>query len=183
VSEVIVGVLFAIIIFGAGWLIFFYNNMINMRTQAEDRWGQIYTLMGKRNYLLGGYIEILFEEGIEKLELLTEIVLARARLMNSETLEEIMKFSKKISDLLKHIFLLCKEYPELEGNPDYMMSEIQLKELEERLEVCCSIYNEAAFSYNNYVALFPHNMASRLLGVEKLPLFQTHGPGQVDCMV
>lgn len=182
-SEVIVGILFAIIIFGAGWLILFYNKMINLRTRAEDRWRQICSVMGKRNHLLGGYLEMLFEKGIEELGVLTDIVLARARLMNSETLEEIMKSSKKTSHLLRHIFLLCTEYPEFEGNPDYVMSELQLKELEEKLEVCRYAYNEAALSYNKYVAVFPNNMASRLLGVEKLPLFQTEDRGKVDCVV
>jgi len=70
---------------------------------------------------------------------------------------------------------LLQEYMDLEAEAGFIPLEQQLKELEEKIEVCRYIYNDAVSTYNKFLSIFPNNVSARILGVKELPYFQEVG--------
>ncbi|KJS84857.1 MAG: hypothetical protein JM58_10070 [Peptococcaceae bacterium BICA1-8] len=170
--QYIIGTLLVLIIVIAGWLICFYSKMANKKILVEDSWIQLNLQLRKRNDLILEYVDMVFGFKFYKQEILIQIIQARINLMDAKTAIDIMKSSHEISRLLERLFTVSEQCLELKTEASFILLEQQLKELEEKVEVCRYIYNDTVFSYNKFVNIFPNNVCGMILGVEELPLFQ-----------
>ncbi|KJS21680.1 MAG: hypothetical protein VR72_09290 [Clostridiaceae bacterium BRH_c20a] len=170
--QYIIGILLVFIIVTAGWLIFFYSKMANNKILVEDSWTQLDLQHTKRNDLILEYVDMVFGFEAYKQEILLQIIQARANLIDAKAAIDIMKFSQKISRLLERLFTVSEKCIVLKTEASFVLLEQQMRELEEKIEICRYIYNDTVSSYNKFLNIFPNNVCGMILGVEELPYFR-----------
>lgn len=67
---------------------------------------------------------------------------------------------------------VVENYPEIRSNQNFLELQAQLEGTENRIAVERMRYNDIAKEYNVYIRRFPTNIFARLLGFERVSLFE-----------
>ncbi|SDK11866.1 LemA family protein [Natronincola ferrireducens] len=174
--QAIIGLLFISIIVTTGWLLYFYNKILNKRTEVENSWKRIYLQLiylqlKIRADLILDYVETISTgDSLEK-EMINGIMKAQHNFINAVTTDEVMKFSLEISRALEILLDKSNKYRQHKADEDFIQQYNQLKDLNEKAREYYRVYEHKVLNYNTYLTVFPNNITSIILGIKPLPCF------------
>ncbi len=77
-----------------------------------------------------------------------------------------------LGSMLRRLFALSEQYPELRASENFQALQSQLAEAENKIAVSRQIYNDTVLTYNNSIQTIPTNVIASLAGFKERTYFE-----------
>jgi LemA protein len=158
-------------------MVFMYNGLVRLRNMVDEAWNQISVQLKRRHDLIPnlvsavkGYME--FEQ-----ETLTKVVDARnaavaAQAGGPANAAQSAQAENALTGMLRQLFALVENYPQLKANENVMQLQEQLTTTENQIGFSRQHYNSTVRQYNTSIQSFPTNVLAGMFGFRGRDYFQ-----------
>jgi LemA protein len=159
------------------FLVFMYNGLVRLRNMVDEAWNQISVQLKRRHDLIPnlvnavkGYME--FEQ-----ETLTKVIDARnaavtAQAAGPAAAAQSAQAENMLSGMLRQLFALVENYPQLKANENVMQLQEELTTTENQIGFSRQHYNSVVREYNTSIQTFPNALLAGLFGFRARDYFQ-----------
>jgi LemA protein len=154
------------------WIIFTYNLFIRDKNLIKEAWSGIDVQLKRRHNLIPNIVESV--KGYSKYErnLLEEITQKRSEAAKLESIKDKAPAESDLSGMLKNLFIVAENYPDLKANQNFLDLQHQLVEIEDQLQYARRYYNGAIRNYNIRVESFPSNIIAGIFDFKQDNFFE-----------
>ncbi|MGB5289050.1 MAG: LemA family protein [Ignavibacteriaceae bacterium] len=154
------------------WTVFVYNLFIRDKNLIKEAWSGIDVQLKRRHNLIPNLVESV--KGYSKYEknLLEELTRKRSEATKIETIKEKAPAESDLSGMLKSLFVVAENYPDLKANQNFLDLQNQLVEIEDQLQYARRYYNGAIRNYNIRVESFPSNIIAGIFDFKQDNFFE-----------
>ena len=166
------GIILLILIIFLISLVIIYNGIIRLRNNIDKSWANIDVLLKQRSNEIPNLVNAVkgyMKHEKETLEKLTKI---RSYIIKEKTLSKKAAADDMISELLKSIFVVAENYPNLKAGENFLKLQGRITGLENELADRREFYNDSVTIYNIRIQSFPDLMVARLMHVSPVELFK-----------
>ena len=166
---IIIGLIAAIILY----VIVTYNGFVTLREKTNEAWSGIEVQMKLRYNLIPNLVETV--KGYAKHESSTFEAVKRARneaMSNHGSPAEQAQTENMLSGVLKSLFALAEDYPELKANESFQSLQDQLAEVEDKIQAARRYYNGVVRDNNIKIDQFPSNLVANAFNFLKAEFFE-----------
>jgi LemA protein len=159
------------------FLVFMYNGLVRLRNMVDEAWNQISVQLKRRHDLIPnlvnavkGYME--FEQ-----ETLTKVIDARNAAVSAQAAgpaaaAQSAQAENMLSGMLRQLFALVENYPQLKANENVMHLQEELTTTENQIGFSRQHYNSVVREYNTSIQTFPNALLAGLFGFRLRDYFQ-----------
>ena len=133
-----------------------YNNLVRQRNRTDNAWAQVDVQLRRRYDLIPNLVETV--KGYATHE--------------RETVEDQAQAENFLTGMLRQLFALAEDYPELRASENFQQLQAQLDETENDIAIARQIYNDATLTYNNSVQTVPSSIVASISGFETREYFE-----------
>lgn len=154
------------------WIIITYNLFIRDKNLIKEAWSGIDVQLKRRHNLIPNLVAAV--EGYSKYErnLLNEITAKRAKSEEMNNIKEKSVVETDLSGMIKSIFAVVENYPDLKANENFLDLQNQLVEIEDQLQYARRYFNGTVRRYNIRVESFPANIIANLFDFKQEDYFE-----------
>jgi len=154
------------------WFIITYNLFIRDRNLIKEAWSGIDVQLKRRHNLIPGLVETVKAYSTYERKLFNEITEKRSKAEQVQNLKDKAAAETDISGMLKNLFLVVEDYPDLKANVNYLDLQTQLTDIEDQLQYSRRYYNGTVRNYNIRVESFPGNIIAGIFGFKPEDFFE-----------
>ena len=97
---------------------------------------------------------------------------------NSGDLVDQQQAENNLSGLLRHLFALSENYPDLKANQNFLELQRELTDTEDKIQAARRFYNGNVRDFNTKLQLFPTNIFAKKLGFSPAEFFEIKDDSQ-----
>jgi LemA protein len=153
------------------WLWTNYNLLIVKRNRVKNAWAQIDVQLKRRYDLIPNLVEAVKGYAQHERELFEKVTQARAQAMASKGVAEKAQANNQLTEVLKTLFAVAENYPQLKANENFLRLQEELAATENRIAFARQFYNDEAMSYRITIEKFPSNIVARIFGFKPEELY------------
>ncbi len=150
-----------------------YNNLVRLRNRTDNAWAQVDVQLRRRYDLIPNLVETVKGYASHERETFEAVIAARNAAQAATTVEEQAQAENLLTGMLRQVFALAEDYPELRASENFQSLQEQLDETENRIAVSRQIYNDTTLTYNNTVQTVPSSIVASISGFETREYFET----------
>ncbi|GBD88527.1 lemA family protein [bacterium BMS3Abin03] len=154
------------------WLVITYNLFVRDRNLISEAWSGIDVQLKRRHNLIPNLVEIVKSYSKYERELFNEITEKRTKTVNIENIKEKATAETDLSGMLKSLFAVVENYPDLKANVNYLDLQNQLTEIEDQIQYARRYYNGTVRNYNIRVESFPGNIVAGIFDFKQEDYFE-----------
>ena len=144
------------------WLIFIYNNLIQLNQQVDEGWSYINVQLKRRTDLIPNLIETVKGYAVHEKDVFEKVTKARTEFLNANTLKETEAADNMLSGALKSLFAVAEAYPDLKANQNFLELQKELSDTEDKIQASRRFYNATVREYSTFLQSFPVNIIGSL---------------------
>ena len=154
------------------WVVFIYNLFVRDKNLIKEAWSGIDVQLKRRHNLVPNLVESV--RGYSKYEknLFEDITRKRSEAVKVESIKEKAPAESDLSGMLKSLFVVAENYPDLKASQNFLDLQNQLVEIEDQLQYARRYYNGAVRNYNIRVESFPSNIIARIFDYKQDNFFE-----------
>lgn len=170
-GAVVIIVVLLVLIFIV-WPIAIYNSLVRKRVRVDNAWRQIDVQLKRRHDLIPNLVESA--KGYMKYErgTLEKVMEARSRAVRAGGIEEAGQAEGELSRILRQLFALVENYPELKANEQVARLMEELTHTENNIAFARQFYNDMVMDYNTSLQVFPNSIIASLFNFQPKPFFR-----------
>ena len=84
--------------------------------------------------------------------------------MGAKSVNGAAEAERSMQSALGHLFAVAEAYPELKSNTNFQQLQLQLQDVEDKIQAARRFYNAGAKAINTKLKLFPTNLINKLVG-------------------
>ena len=168
----VLGVLFLIVLFVAGYVRTTFNELVSQQEQVRTAWSQVENQIQRRNDLIPNLVETVKGYAKQETTIFTAIADARARIGSAQTIQQKIAANQQMETALARLLFVVENYPVLKSSENFLRLQDELAGTENRLSVERMRYNEIVRAYNIKIRQFPSNLVASAFNFELMPLFE-----------
>jgi LemA protein len=153
-------------------IIIIYNNLVRIRNNIDKSWANIDVLLKQRSSEIPNLVSTVKGYMVHERKTLESLTKARSILLESETLSRKAAVDNLITDLLKTVFAVAENYPNLKAVENFLKLQQRITELENELADRREFYNDSVTIYNIRIESIPDIVVARLLHFKAVDLFK-----------
>ncbi|MDO4208800.1 MAG: LemA family protein [bacterium] len=165
-------VIIAVVVLVLIWVASLYNNMVRMRNNRENAFGNIDVQLKQRYDLVPQLVATVKGYATHERELLERVTAARSACMAATTTNEKIQADNMLTNALSGLKVSVEAYPELKANQNFLQLQNELADIENKLAATRRFFNSATKELNNAVQTFPGNIFANMFGFHKEPMFE-----------
>lgn len=150
-----------------------YNNLVRQRNRTDNAWAQVDVQLRRRYDLIPNLVETVKGYATHERETFEAVIEARNAAQAAGTVQEQAQAENLLTGMLRQLFALAEDYPELRASENFQSLQEQLDETENRIAVSRQIYNDTTLTYNNTVQTVPSSIVASISGFESRDYFET----------
>ncbi|MEJ2196214.1 MAG: LemA family protein [Ignavibacteriaceae bacterium] len=154
------------------WFAIVYNLFIKDRNLIKEAWSGIDVQLKRRHNLIPGLVETVKAYSSYERNLFNEITEKRSKTVHIENVKDKATAENDISGMLKSLFAVVENYPDLKANVNFLDLQNQLIEVEDQLQYSRRYYNGTVRSYNIRVESFPSNIVAGIFNFKTEEFFE-----------
>jgi LemA protein len=170
-GTVIVIVVLLVLIFVV-WPIAIYNSLVRKRVRVDNAWRQIDVQLKRRHDLIPNLVESVKGYMKYERETLEKVMEARSRAVSAGGIEEAGQAEGELSRILRQLFALVENYPELKANEQVARLMEELTHTENNIAFARQFYNDMVMDYNTSLQVFPNSIIASLFNFQPKPFFR-----------
>ena len=153
-------------------MVVLYNKLIKLNVIIEKEYSNIDIDLKKRSDLIPKLVEVVKAYMEHEQETLTKLVESRNRVVDAKDKKEINDANNEVSSLLKDVFALAENYPDLKASSNFLQLQEEINHVEEDLSESRKNYNKSVLDFNNKYMVFPTKLFASILGFKKQEYFK-----------
>jgi LemA protein len=134
IGGVLIGVVVVVLV-----LLYFYNRIRVLSNRIEEAWAQIDVQLKKRYDLVPNLVETV--KGYATHE--------------RESRSGRMEASNELTGVLRTLFAVAENYPQLRASDNFKLLQEQLEGIENKIAYSRQYYNSSVLEYNNVITTIP----------------------------
>ena len=154
------------------WFIITYNLFVRDKNLIKEAWSGIDVQLKRRHNLIPGLVETVKAYSTHERKLFNEVTEKRTKSEQVQNLRDKAAVETDISGMLKNLFLVVENYPDLKANVNFLDLQSQLTEIEDQLQYSRRYYNGTVRNYNIRVESFPSNVIAGIFGFKPEDFFE-----------
>ena len=154
------------------WLVIIYNLFVRDRNLIKEAWSGIDVQLKRRHNLIPNLVKIVKSYSKYERELFNEITEKRSKTVNIENIKEKATAETDLSGMLKSLFAVVENYPDLKANVNFLDLQNQLTEIEDQIQYARRYYNGTVRNYNIRVESFPSNIVAGIFDFKQEDFFE-----------
>jgi LemA protein len=149
-----------------------YNGLIQISRNIEKAWANINVLLKQRHDEIPKLIKVC--EGYMQYErqTLEKITAARTACIQAQGVQESAQKEGELSGLLKNLFAVAENYPDLKANQNFMQLQNRVSYLESQIADRREFYNDSVNTYNIRIHQIPDMWVAGILNMKPKELFK-----------
>lgn len=150
-------ILFAALLFIAGYIVQIFNRFATLRNRVKDAWSNIDVALKLRHDLIPNLVNTVKGYAQHEQTTLNRVIQARALAMATPATDRAQKIQaeNQLHQALGQLFALSEAYPDLKASSNFLSLQQQLAEVEEKIERSRRFYNSMVRENNIYGEQFP----------------------------
>ena len=170
-------VILAIIILLVIILIGMYNGLIRSKNRVEEAFSDIDVQLKRRYDLIPNLVETVKGYMTHERNTLEKVTEARTRAMAMSqrpdaTLAEKEQAENQLSGVLKTLFAVSENYPELKASQNFLQLQDEISDTENKIQASRRFYNGNVRDFNTKIQVFPTNIFAGMLNFKAYEFFQ-----------
>ena len=149
-----------------------YNNLIRQRNRTDNAWAQVDVQLRRRYDLIPNLVETVKGYATHERETFEAVIEARNVAQAAQSVEDQAQAENFLTGMLRQLFALAEDYPELRASENFQQLQAQLDETENDIAIARQIYNDATLTYNNSVQTVPSSIVASISGFETREYFE-----------
>jgi LemA protein len=168
VGVIILLVVLAIIVVIAMIVAGTYNGLVKLNERVNEAWSDITVQLKYRADLIPNVVETVKGYAKHEKDTFAMVTEARSAVMGAKTVKQAAAAEGEMQLALSKIFAIAEAYPELKANENFKTLQVQLQDVEEKIQAARRFYNSGAKELNTKIKTFPTNVINNLVGHFKL---------------
>src|SRR5256884_9453566 len=168
----LLGILFAVFIALALWIVGSYNRLVSMRNQVLNGWRQIDVQLKRRHDLIPSLVSAVRGSMDFERDTLTAVMEARAKALTATGPADAAQKEGQLTQALGRLFAVAENYPTLKSNDNVKMLQEELSATENKVGFARQFYNDIATKFNTAQQVFPTNVFAGMFGFKPAELFE-----------
>jgi len=154
------------------WLIIIYNLFIKERNLMKEAWSGIDVQLKRRHNLIPNLVTTVKGYSKHERNLFEDITEKRAKSTQVDNIKDKSAAETDLSGMLKNLFAVVEDYPDLKANENFLDLQNQLTEIEDQIQLSRRYYNGTVRNYNIRVESFPNNIVAGLFNFKPEDFFE-----------
>lgn len=144
-----------------------YNTLIMLKNNVNKSFFNIDVLLKQRADEIPDLIKVVKESMRYEEAMLTKLTQLRTDFLNSSNSEDRLALSSEMDKMVKSIFAVSENYPDLKANNNFVLLQQRVSGIEDAIADRREFYNESVNMYNIGIAEFPPLILAKLLGYQE----------------
>lgn len=156
------------------WGVISYNRFISGKNRIAEAWADIDVQLKRRYDMIPNLIETVRGYAAHEQQTLDRVVNARNAALNAEQSGDVIASARaenELSGVLKSIFALSENYPDLKANTNFLELQRELRDTEDKIQAARRFYNANVRDFNILTESVPSNIIASVGGFVKQDLF------------
>lgn len=166
-------VVVVVVVLAAVIYVVLYNNLVRLRNRTDNAWAQVDVQLRRRYDLIPNLVETVKGYASHERETFEAVIQARNAAQAAQTVEDQAQAENLLTSMLRQVFALAEDYPELRASENFQALQSQLDETENKIAISRQIYNDSTLTYNNSVQTVPSSFVASISGFETREYFET----------
>ncbi len=141
-----------------------YNGLVKTNERVNEAWSDITVQLKYRADLIPNVVETVKGYAKHEKGVFEEVTKARNASMNAKTVDGAAEAERSMQGALGRLFAIAEAYPELKANTNFQQLQLQLQDVEDKIQAARRFYNAGAKALNTKLKLFPTNLINKLVG-------------------
>lgn len=141
-----------------------YNGLVRLDERVNEAWSDITVQLKYRADLIPNVIETVKGYAKHEKETFEMVTEARSAVMGAKTVKQAAEAEKEMQGALGKIFAIAEAYPELKANENFRTLQVQLQDVEDKIQAARRFYNAGAKELNTKIKTFPTNLINNIVG-------------------
>ena len=154
------------------WIILIYNLFVRDKNLIREAWSGIDVQLKRRHTLIPNLVASVKGYSQHEKGLLEDITQKRSEAARIEIIKDKAPAESDLSGMLKNLFAVVENYPDLKANENFLSLQNQLVEIEDHLQYARRYYNGAVRNYNIRVESFPSNILAGIFNFKQDNFFE-----------
>ena len=153
-------------------IIIIYNNFVRLKNNIDKSWANIDVLLKQRSNEIPNLVSTVKGYMKHEKETLESLTKARSFLLKADTLSQKAAADNAITELVKTIFAIAENYPDLKAGKNFLELQKRITGLENELSDRREFYNDSVTIYNIRIQSIPDLIVARLMHLKRIDLFK-----------
>lgn len=141
-----------------------YNGLVKTNERVNEAWSDITVQLKYRADLIPNLVETVKGYAKHEKGVFEEVTKARTASMGAKNVNSAAEAERSMQSALGRLFAIAEAYPELKANTNFQQLQLQLQDVEDKIQAARRFYNAGAKSINTKIKLFPTNLINKLVG-------------------
>lgn len=141
-----------------------YNSLVRLDERVNEAWSDITVQLKYRADLIPNLVETVKGYAQHEKSAFADVTKARSAVMGAKGVKDTAEAERSLEGALSKIFAIAEAYPELKANTNFQQLQIQLQDVEDKIQAARRFYNAGAKELNTKIKMFPSNIINSLVG-------------------
>lgn len=141
-----------------------YNSLVRLDERVNEAWSDITVQLKYRADLIPNVVETVKGYAAHEKSAFEDVTKARAAVMGAKNVKDTAEAERSLEGALSKIFAIAEAYPELKANTNFQQLQLQLQDVEDKIQAARRFYNAGAKELNTKIKMFPSNIINNLVG-------------------
>lgn len=161
-----------ILVFAVLWVIFGFNRLVTFKNRVKEAWADIDVQLKRRYDLIPNLVETVKGYASHEKELFENVAKMRSRLMEAKGAEEKGAADLALGGVLKTLFAVAEDYPELRASENFAKLQEELSDTENKIQASRRFYNGNVRDFNTLIESFPSNIIAMIFRFGQAEFFE-----------
>lgn len=157
-------IIIAVIVILVGLVIGTYNSLVHLNERVNEAWSDITVQLKYRADLIPNVVETVKGYAKHEKSAFEDVTKARAAVMGAKDVKTAAEAERSLEGALSKIFAIAEAYPELKANTNFQQLQLQLQDVEDKIQAARRFYNAGAKELNTKIKTFPSNVINNMIG-------------------
>ena len=150
-----------------------YNGLVHLNERVDEAWSDISVQLKYRADLIPNLVSTVKGYAAHEEKVFADVSDARSRLLGAGSdVKETAKAEGELSQALGRLMMLSESYPDLKANEGFTKLQVQLQEIEDKIQGARRFYNAGVRDLNIKIKVFPTNICAKKLGFSAREFFE-----------
>lgn len=141
-----------------------YNSLVRLDERVNEAWSDITVQLKYRADLIPNVVETVKGYAAHEKSAFEDVTKARSAVMGAKSVKDTAEAERSLEGALSKIFAIAEAYPELKANTNFQQLQLQLQDVEDKIQAARRFYNAGAKELNTKIKMFPSNIINNLVG-------------------
>lgn len=141
-----------------------YNSLVKLNERVNEAWSDITVQLKYRADLIPNVVETVKGYATHENSAFEDVTKARSAVMGAKNVKDTAEAERSLEGALSKIFAIAEAYPELKANTNFQQLQLQLQDVEDKIQAARRFYNAGAKELNTKIKMFPSNVINNLVG-------------------